>query len=79
MRLFDTSTGHQRAKLTGDNGGVDKVTVAPDGTWLAICGPSEASADPASACSARIPRGWEAACKVAGGRFDSGPGLHTRL
>lgn len=35
MRVWDAVTGQQRALLTGHDGWVTAVAMAPDGTWLA--------------------------------------------
>jgi WD40 repeat protein len=35
VRIWDTDTGQARHTLTGHNGGVTALAVAPDGTWLA--------------------------------------------
>ena len=35
MRVWDAVTGEQRTLLTGHDGWVTAVAMAPDGTWLA--------------------------------------------
>ena len=35
VRIWDAATGQQRAALTGHDGRVMAVAIAPDGSWLA--------------------------------------------